>query len=467
MVLNRPEVHNAFNETLIAELTAALRALDADAAVRAVVLTGAGESFCAGADLNWMTKMARFSWNQNLADVRALADALATLNGLAKPTLARVHGNVFRRRGLVACCDIAIAEHNATFAFSEAKLGLIPATISPYVIEAIGARRAPLLPDGERFTAAEAFRLGLLHDLAPLAEARPAHQRGARLCGHRGAMRAGRRQGSHSRGGEPHGRCEVLSPTRRSAWHGSGQPRRPRRALPPSSLKRRQPGFQAESEGRQAMEQLDTWQLIALAAALGWASGIRLYAVLFIVGAVGYAGWVDLPEHLRILSHPLVLTASGFMVLAEFLADKIPGFDSVWDLVHTFVRIPAGAALAAGVFGDSPPAWTLAAAILGGTLAAGSHFTKAGARVVINTSPEPFSNWAASFGEDLLVGALIYLALAYPLAALVVIASLVLLSIWLLPKIARAIKGIVQRLASWFGGTGHTEEPAPEKRGDV
>jgi hypothetical protein len=215
------------------------------------------------------------------------------------------------------------------------------------------------------------------------------------------------------------------------------------------------------------MEQLDTWQLIALATALGWASGVRLYAVLFIVGAVGYAGWVELPEHLRLLSHPLVLSASGFMVLAEFFADKIPGFDSVWDLAHTFVRIPAGAALAAGVFGDSPPAWTLAAAIIGGTLAAGSHFTKAGARVLINTSPEPFSNWAASFGEDLLVGVLIYLALAYPLAALAVIAALVLLSIWLLPKIARAIREIIQRLASWFGGTGNTEEPAPGKRGDV
>jgi len=214
------------------------------------------------------------------------------------------------------------------------------------------------------------------------------------------------------------------------------------------------------------MEQLDTWQLIALAAALGWASGIRLYAVLFIVGAVGYAGWVDLPEHLRILSHPLVLTASGFMVLAEFLADKIPGFDSVWDLVHTFVRIPAGAALAAGVFGDSPPAWTLAAAILGGTLAAGSHFTKAGARIVINTSPEPISNWAASFGEDLLVGTLVYLALAYPLAALAVIALLVMVSIWLLPRLARAIRGIILRLASWFGA-GTDEEPSGGKRGDV
>src|SRR6202022_197524 len=163
------------------------------------------------------------------------------------------------------------------------------------------------------------------------------------------------------------------------------------------------------------MDKLDTMQLIALAAALGWASGIRLYAVLFVVGAVGFAGWFEIPEHLRGLSHPLVLGASGFMVAAEFFADKIPGFDSVWDLVHTFVRIPAGAALAAGVFGESPPAWTLTAAIVGGTLAAGSHFTKAGTRMVINTSPEPVSNWAASFGEDLLVGMLLYLALAHPI----------------------------------------------------
>ena len=111
----------------------------------------------------------------------------------------------------------------------------------------------------------------------------------------------------------------------------------------------------------------------------------------------------------------MVLAASGFMVFAEFFADKIPGFDSLWDMVHTVIRIPAGAALAAGVFGDSPPAWTMAAAIIGGTLAAGSHFTKAGARAVINTSPEPLSNWTASFGEDLLVGALIYLALAHPI----------------------------------------------------
>ena len=202
------------------------------------------------------------------------------------------------------------------------------------------------------------------------------------------------------------------------------------------------------------MNQLDTWQLIALAAALGWASGIRLYAVLFIVGAFGYLGWFDLPEHLTILSHPMVLAASGFMVFAEFFADKIPGFDSVWDVVHTLIRIPAGAALAAGVFGDSPPAWTLAAAILGGTLAAGSHFTKAGTRMVINTSPEPVSNWVASLGEDLLAGALIYLAIAHPLAALAVVGVLVAASLWLLPKLWRFIRSIIERIGRWAAGTG-------------
>jgi methylglutaconyl-CoA hydratase len=172
VTLDRPEVHNAFNETLIAELTAALRALGADAAVRVVVLIGAGASFCAGADLNWMKRMAGFSRAQNLADARALAAMLATLYELPKPTIARVHGAAFGGGvGLVACCDIAIGAQDATFALSEAKLGLIPATISPYVIEAIGARAARrYFLTAERFTAAEAHRLGLLHDLAHLSE---------------------------------------------------------------------------------------------------------------------------------------------------------------------------------------------------------------------------------------------------------------------------------------------------------
>ena len=215
------------------------------------------------------------------------------------------------------------------------------------------------------------------------------------------------------------------------------------------------------------MEKLDTLQLVALAAALGWASGIRLYAVLFVVGGAGYLGWVDLPEHLRVLSHPMVLAASGFMFLTEFFADKIPGFDSVWDFVHTLVRIPAGAALAAAVFGDSPPAWTLAAAILGGTLAAGSHFTKAGARMLINTSPEPFSNWAASFGEELLVGVVIYFALSHPVAALVADGALTAVSIWLLPKLWRFVRTIAIRIGSFLSGASAESEAATRKHGDV
>ena len=169
VALNRPEVHNAFNETLIAELTNALRALDADTSVRAVVLTGQGASFCAGADLHWMKRMASFGPAENLADARALALMLRTLNGMGKPTVACIRGAAFGGGvGLVACCDIAVAAHDATFSLSEAKLGLIPATISPYVIEAIGARQARrYFLSAERFTAAEAFRIGLVHDIVP------------------------------------------------------------------------------------------------------------------------------------------------------------------------------------------------------------------------------------------------------------------------------------------------------------
>jgi hypothetical protein len=204
----------------------------------------------------------------------------------------------------------------------------------------------------------------------------------------------------------------------------------------------------------------DTWQLVALAAALGIASGLRLYAVLFIVGAAGYLGWIDLPSGLATLAHPLVLAASGFMCFVEFFADKIPGVDSLWDVVHTLIRIPAGAALAAGVFGDSSSAAMLAAAILGGTLAAGSHFTKAGSRAVINTSPEPFSNWTASLAEDVAVGGLLWLAIAHPLAAAVVVVAQIALMIWLQPKAWRAARRVGARLSGWLGydspKSGHT-----------
>ena len=204
---------------------------------------------------------------------------------------------------------------------------------------------------------------------------------------------------------------------------------------------------------------LDTLQLVALAAALGWASGLRLYAVLFVVGGVGYLNWVDLPAGLAVLAHPLVLAASGFMCAVEFFADKIPGVDSAWDVVQTFIRIPAGAALAASVFGESSTAAMLAAAIVGGTLAAGSHATKAGGRAVINASPEPFSNWSASFGEELAVGTVLWLAFAHPVAALVVLAALVALMLWLLPKVWRALRAIARRIGAWLGAGGH--RPAP------
>ncbi|MEO6565428.1 MAG: DUF4126 domain-containing protein [Casimicrobiaceae bacterium] len=203
----------------------------------------------------------------------------------------------------------------------------------------------------------------------------------------------------------------------------------------------------------------DTLQLVALAAAVGWASGLRLYAVLFILGGLQFVGWVALPAGLAVLAHPYVLAASGFMCAVEFFTDKIPGVDSVWDAVQTFIRIPAGAMLAASVFGDASNAVMLAAAILGGTLAAGSHLSKAGSRAVINTSPEPFSNWAASFGEDLAVGTVLWLAFAHPVIALIVLALLVVLMIWLIPKVWRMIRLIAQRVQGWFAGSSH--RPAP------
>jgi hypothetical protein len=195
---------------------------------------------------------------------------------------------------------------------------------------------------------------------------------------------------------------------------------------------------------------LDIAQLIALAAVLGFASGIRLYAVLLVIGLVGYAGWVQLPGGLAILQHPWVIGASAAMFLVEFVADKVPGIDSVWDAIQTFIRIPAGAALAAGVFGamDSA-AWTTVAAILGGTLAATSHFTKAGTRAAANTSPEPFSNVGLSVAEDITTAGLLWLVLTYPLVALAVVVALVVLAAWLLPKLIRFVVRVLKKV---FGG---------------
>lgn len=168
--MNRPEVRNAFNETMIAELTQAFRAADADPGVRAVLLAGQGPAFCAGADLNWMKKMSGYGLKENQADAMGLAAMLNTIYMMAKPTVARVHGPAFAGgMGLVAACDIAIAAQEAEFCLSEVKLGLTAATISPYVVAAMGERHARrYFLSAERFTAAEAFRIGLVHDLATM-----------------------------------------------------------------------------------------------------------------------------------------------------------------------------------------------------------------------------------------------------------------------------------------------------------
>ena len=183
-----------------------------------------------------------------------------------------------------------------------------------------------------------------------------------------------------------------------------------------------------------------------MAAGLSWASGLRLYAVLFIVGVLGKMGFIALPEHLQILSHNGVLVASGLMLAMEFFADKIPVIDSLWDSIHTFIRIPAGALLAAGAVADIGPEWAFVAALLGGTLASGSHFTKAGSRALINTSPEPFSNWAASFGEDFMVAGGLWAALFAPVLFLVGLALFLLLMIWILPKIWRGVRLVLRQL---------------------
>ena len=173
---------------------------------------------------------------------------------------------------------------------------------------------------------------------------------------------------------------------------------------------------------------------LAIALALAWGAGLRAYAVIFAVGLAGAMGWVELPGHLSVLQHPLVIGASGFMTLVEFGADKMPWLDSIWDAVHSFVRIPAGAALAALVFGDSTSAVMVAAGILGGSLAAAMHVAKAGTRATLNLSPEPFSNWAASLSEDALVPLGLWLAFAHPLLFFVLLAA-VLVAVVLLARL--------------------------------
>jgi hypothetical protein len=166
--------------------------------------------------------------------------------------------------------------------------------------------------------------------------------------------------------------------------------------------------------------------------------------VIFLVGLAGVLGWVELPEHLRLLQHPLVLGASGFMTAVEFFADKLPWLDSVWDAVHSFIRIPAGAALAAAVFGDAGAAASLAAAVLGGTLAGGVHLAKAGTRAAINTSPEPLSNWTASLAEDAMVPAGLWVAFAHPAVFFVLLAVFIVAAALLVRLIWRGLRSLLR-----------------------
>lgn len=205
---------------------------------------------------------------------------------------------------------------------------------------------------------------------------------------------------------------------------------------------------------------VDTPQLLALAAALGWASGFRLYAAVFLTGAAGYMGWVELPPGLQILQHPAVLGASGFMVFVEFFADKIPFVDSLWDAVHTVIRIPAGAALAAGALGAGGDAMAWVAAILGGSLAATSHATKMTTRAAVNTSPEPFSNMAVSLLEDGLVVFMLWLSATHPVAFGIVLVVSVVLALVLLVVLVKFLRTVLRGLREFFKG-----RPLPRELG--
>ena len=197
---------------------------------------------------------------------------------------------------------------------------------------------------------------------------------------------------------------------------------------------------------------LDTAQLIALAGTLGWASGVRLYLVVMLTGLAGFMGWVTLPQGLHLLAHPVVLGASGFMVFVEFFADKIPGLDSLWDVVHSVIRIPAGAALAAGVFGADSSVMGLVAALMGGTLAATSFAAKATTRAAINTSPEPFSNIGASLLEDGMVPLGLWLAIAHPFVFVGLLALVLVLSVYLIRVCWRFLRQLFSRVARIFSG---------------
>ncbi|HXE37099.1 MAG TPA: DUF4126 domain-containing protein [Azonexus sp.] len=190
---------------------------------------------------------------------------------------------------------------------------------------------------------------------------------------------------------------------------------------------------------------MDLAQTIALSAGLAWASGLRLYLVVFLAGVLSYFGYLQLPETLAVLRNPLVIGVAGLMAIAELVADKIPAFDSLWDSFQTFIRIPAGALLAALAMGEADPSWMVAAGLIGGTITAGTHFAKAGSRLAINTSPEPFSNWLASFGEEGMVLGGLWAMIAAPMLFLGLLLVFLVLAGWLLARFWSLLSRLLRR----------------------
>jgi len=207
---------------------------------------------------------------------------------------------------------------------------------------------------------------------------------------------------------------------------------------------------------------MEVASIVALSMGAAWASGINLYATIFMLGYMASTGNITLPAELEVVANPMVMTAAGFMYCVEFFADKIPGVDSAWDSIHTFIRIPAGAMLASSAVGDVTPAIELTTALLGGALAAGSHTTKAGTRLLINTSPEPISNWTASISEDLIVIGGLWAALHHPVLFIIGLILFILFMIWVLPKLWHIIQYLFRRIGSWLG---FCEATAPISKG--
>ncbi len=198
---------------------------------------------------------------------------------------------------------------------------------------------------------------------------------------------------------------------------------------------------------------MDTTALIALSAALGWAAGIRLYLVVFLTGLAGFMGFIPLPSGLSVLQHPAMLISSGGMVFVEFFADKIPGLDSLWDIVHTVIRVPAGAALAGGVFGADSATMGTVAALIGGTLAATAHATKLTTRAAVNTSPEPFSNIIVSFAEEGLVMFMLWLATNHPVIFGITLMIVLVLSVLLVIALWKFLRLVVRKISNFFSGS--------------